>query len=97
MQYLKPIRKQGLVKKRIGGETLLYDVQAGAIHILNKTADLIWDLCDGRNSVEDMLKQLHENFSVGSEHDLSSDLSQALSNFNQKGLLQNTRINEAVV
>ena len=35
-------------------ERLLYDADAGVIHLLNPTASLIWSLCDGRHGVAEM-------------------------------------------
>jgi coenzyme PQQ synthesis protein D (PqqD) len=97
MKHFKPIRRQGLVKKRMGDETLLYDVQVGKIHILNRVANKIWDLCDGQNSEDDILQQLRNEFKVSSDYDLLGDVRQALSNFNHKGLLHSEIVHEPAV
>ena len=54
MNTTRPVRKPDITVKDIGGETLLYSAAEEAIHILNPTARLIWELCDGEHTVEDM-------------------------------------------
>ncbi len=59
-----PIQKKGIMNKQIGDETLLYDMQGGTIHILNKTAHMIWDLCNGHYSEDDIQNELKDTFCI---------------------------------
>ena len=88
MNLSRPVRKQGIAGKDIGGETLLYDVEGDAIHALNPTAKLIWELCDGNHSIEDMELSLRDHFSVGDAQDVSGDIRRSLEIFAEKSLLQ---------
>ena len=88
MNLTRPVRKQGITGKDIGGETLLYDLDGDAIHALNRTAQLIWELCDGDHSVEDMEQSIKASFSVDDSHDVSGDIERTLEVFAAKGLLQ---------
>jgi hypothetical protein len=88
MNTTRPVRKPGITAKDIGGETLLYSAEEEAIHILNPTAQLIWELCDGEHTVEDMEQAIRTSFSVADENDVSGDIWRTLEVFVGKGLLQ---------
>jgi len=85
-----PIRNPDIVVKDIGGETLLYDTGDEAVHVLNPTAELIWELCDGEHTVEDMEQVIRAAFSVPDEHDVGEDIRLTLETFSGKGLLKKT-------
>ena len=88
MQITKPVRSAEIIVKEVGSETLLYSNHAGAIHILNPTAELIWQLCDGNHTLEDMKREIASSFSVDAEHDTMKDIKQTLETFNKKKLLE---------
>ena len=88
MNPLKPVRKPGVTVKDMGEETFLYSADEEAIHILNPTAQLIWELCDGEHTVADMEQSIRANFSVPDEHDVTKDIQRTLDVFADKGLLQ---------
>ena len=68
-------------------ETLLYDTQAEEIHVLNPTALFIWKLCDGHHSIQDMKRELMAAFSLAAEHDVLTDIRQAVDTFADNNLL----------
>ena len=88
MNTTRPVRKPGITVKDIGDETLLYSAAEEAIHILNPTAQLIWELCDGEHTVEDMEQAIRAGFSVADEHDVTTDIRRTLAVFAGKGLLK---------
>lgn len=88
MNTTRPVRKLGITAKDIGGETLLYSAAEEAIHILNPTAQLVWELCDGEHSMEDMEQAIRASFAVADEHDVTGDIRRTLEVFADKGLLQ---------
>ncbi|HZS44204.1 MAG TPA: PqqD family protein [Blastocatellia bacterium] len=51
-------RKQGLVVKKVGNETLVYDTGTSDAHCLNENAAAIWELCDGVTTVNDLSQLL---------------------------------------
>lgn len=87
---MKPVRKQGIIVQDIGRETLLYNAGGKAIHVLNPTAKLIWELCDGVHTAEDMEQEIRSKFSVVSKHDVSADIQKTLEVFASKGVLEKT-------
>jgi hypothetical protein len=84
---MKPIRKPDITARDVGGETLLYSAEEKAIHVLNPTARLVWELCDGEHTVASMEQAIRANFSVTSEHDVTGDIRRTLETFAEKGLL----------
>jgi hypothetical protein len=69
---MKP-EKNRQVTEKIGKEALLFDVAAGHLYELNETGKMIWSLCDGINTVEDISKKLKEQYVV-SEDKIEVDL-----------------------
>ena len=90
MNPTKPIRESGITVKDMGEETFLYSADEEAIHILNPTAQLIWELCDGEHTVADMERAIRASFAVADEHDVTEDIQRTLDIFADKGLLQHT-------
>lgn len=82
-----PDRRKDLVCQDLGTEVVLYDPQAGAIHVLNRTAHLIWDLCDGDHSLGDIREELMAAFSAAPERDVLADVQQTVDTFAQQDLL----------
>jgi hypothetical protein len=51
-------RTLGLIVQPLEDEVLLYDKERHKAHCLNKTAALVWRLCDGTRTVEEIAVQL---------------------------------------
>ena len=51
-------RTSGLVVERLSDEVLVYDLETHEAHCLNPSAALVWDYCDGRNSVQEITRLL---------------------------------------
>lgn len=50
-------RSKGLVVERLGDETLVYDTDRDEAHHLNPTAAAVFELCDGRATVNQLTEQ----------------------------------------
>jgi len=48
-------RKEGLIVQELPDELLVYDLARQKAHCLNRTAALIWNRCDGKTSVEELV------------------------------------------
>lgn len=88
MNVSRPVRTPGIIARDMGGETMLYGADEKAVHVLNETAKLIWDLCDGAHSLEDMQRVIRTHFAVPEQHDVIGDIQRILAIFANKGLLQ---------
>ncbi len=51
-------RKEGLLVQELPDEVLIYDLVRQKAHCLNRTAALVWNHCDGKTSVEQMVRLL---------------------------------------
>lgn len=87
MERDRPLRRDDVMCRDMGTERLLYDAEAEAIHVLNPSALLIWNLCDGNHSVPDMEKELLAAFSVAPGHDVVADIRQTVDTFAKNNLL----------
>lgn len=83
----KPKRKPDIVAKDIGREIILYSSKQEGIHILNPTARLIWELCDGEHTLGEMEQALRANFSIPPNYNVIEDIQKTLDMFVTKELL----------
>lgn len=85
----KPLQRQDVTFKQLDEtETMLYDPKTDALHILNPTAKLIWKLCDGEHTLEDMVAALETQFTGTEGKDISGEIQTTLNTFAAQGLLQ---------
>lgn len=55
----KPIRlKSNLLEQELEKELLLYDLKRDKVFCLNETSMIVWNLCDGEKTVEDIRRQV---------------------------------------
>jgi hypothetical protein len=69
-------------------ETLLYDPQSEAIHVLNSTAALIAALCDGEHTAEEIAAQIRVQFDVKEDVNVLGDVEETLACLEIQGLLR---------
>lgn len=72
--------------KEIEGECLIYDQQRNRVHVLNKTAFFIWELCDGSRSVADIVACVVKRYQVGLDQ-AKADTAQTLGHLAELELL----------
>jgi Coenzyme PQQ synthesis protein D (PqqD) len=54
------IRKSGLTIERIDSELLVFDPETDEVHSLNESSALVFDMCDGSSTTEEMRARLPE-------------------------------------
>ncbi len=89
MNEYKPLHKNSFILKDLGDEFLIYSSEHQELHVINPTARLIWDLCDGGHSVTDIEQEMRTHFSVPAQQDLPSEIRRTIDIFRDKGLLEN--------
>lgn len=89
MNQDKPIKKSDLILKDLGDEFLIYSAENKELHVINQTARLIWEMCDGEHSVNDMESEIRAHFSVPQEMSIVTDIRNTINTFQEKGLLKN--------
>ena len=88
MNEEKPCRVDGVLSKALGNETLLYQANGKAIHVLNPTARVIWELCDGQHTTLEMENAIRSQFQLPEPQvDIAGDIERSLQMFATAGLL----------
>src|SRR2546428_7729598 len=65
IEQIKPhARKEELVVRELTDEVLVYDLDRDKAHCLNKTAALIWKLCDGKKTAAEMAALAQEKLNA---------------------------------
>ena len=88
MDKKQPLRKDGILTRRIGEEWMLYDSEKGDIHVINSTAELVWRLCDGSHKISEIQRQVQETFDVPDGVDIIQDINGIIEKFCDLGVLR---------
>jgi hypothetical protein len=70
----------------MGLELLLYPPGGEAAHALSPSARIVWELCDGTRTIEQMCEELAPDVGKPAS-ELKADVSVAISRFHELGLL----------
>jgi hypothetical protein len=60
---MKP-KKSPDVAEKTGKETLIFNIVAGRLYELNETGRILWSLCDGKHTINDMMKTIMEQYDM---------------------------------
>lgn len=85
---MKPKVKNNITLQDLGHEAILYDSERENVHVLNHTAQIIWKLCNGENSIEDIQNHFLKEFSDINKNDLINDIQKTINEFKEKQLLK---------
>jgi len=58
-------KNKAIIEKRIGRQNFLLDPISGNIHTLNETANFIWRLAVKNYNLDEISKEIVENYEVG--------------------------------
>ena len=81
------IKNIDVVEKKLGKETILYNIETGKIHVLNLIATTIWALCDGKNSTEEIVRIISSKFKE-KEEIVIADIYDAVNEFLKHQLIK---------
>ena len=90
LEYTQPQKRSGILSRDLGEELILYDRDQGSVCVLNITAGLIWRMCDGQNSAQDIADRLIEHHDVPGDASVTADVADMLSTLREMGLLQSS-------
>ena len=79
-------RVDDFIWRRIGDEIAIIKDDGLALHLLNKTAAHIWELCDGTKNTDDIAASICERFDVTYE-EASADVNSTIDQLRELGLL----------
>lgn len=78
-------RKNEILSTKLLSETMVYDSVSHRAHVLNQTVALVWESCDGRNSIDEIAQILHSKLGLPADRDV---VLLALQELSESGLLQ---------
>ena len=81
-----PLRRADMIFRKIEGEFVVYGPAIDRSALLNPTAAMVLELCDGSHAPEQIASQMAETFSLSPEQ-LQADVDAALSQFSENGFL----------
>jgi len=83
-----PLRKDGILSRKLGDEWMLYDPESCVVHVINATAESVWDLCDGNRGLDEIATSLRDTFEVPDGTPMKKDIDEIIQAFFEKGLLR---------
>jgi hypothetical protein len=83
----RPKKREDLAIQEVGNEFMLYDETNEKIHVLNHTAYLIWKLCDGNHTINDIENEISKNYSKTEYSDILQDIGAIIEDFDKIKLI----------
>ena len=84
--YARPAARSDISVQAIGDEVMIYDSAGERIHVLNHSAQAIWKLCDGTNTLEDICREISRVYPDAGDV-IFDDICSIIKEFKKKGLL----------
>jgi PqqD family protein of HPr-rel-A system len=82
-----PKRRADLSVRDVDGETVVLDRRLGKVHQLNRTASYVWQHCDGRTEVREIVASLARSYGV-EPGDVEGDVQDVLARFEALRLVE---------
>ncbi len=64
MEAQPPTPNSDVSLQRVGQEAILHDRRNGRAHVINESAARIWDLCDGRATLDEIVAAFAASYDV---------------------------------
>jgi hypothetical protein len=81
------VQAKDIIWRRIGDEVVVIKDDGLATHVLNKTAALIWELCDGKRGINEIAAVLCERYDVSPE-EARADIKETIENLIKVGIVK---------
>ncbi len=82
----RPHRVSGITEYEVEDELVLYDPRNDHAHVLNATAAVVWWMCDGEHSVDQIVAELADLYDTESSR-IAGDVSTVLKDLASSGLI----------
>ena len=86
MMVSRAAQAEDVIWRRIGDEIVVIKDDGLATHVLNKTAALIWEMCDGSCGIDEIAAHLCERFDV-SFKEARADTKEIVEKLTQIGIM----------
>jgi hypothetical protein len=87
MTMIKPRSRPDVITRAVRSQRILYDNLSKSSHVLNETAEFVWNLCDGEHTISEIAAEIRASFDVPADADLEADIERTLGVLMKKGLL----------
>jgi PqqD family protein of HPr-rel-A system len=81
------VQAEDIIWRRIGDEVVVIKDDGLATHVLNKTAALIWELCDGKRGIDEIAAVLCERYDVSPE-EARADTKETIEDLTKVGIIK---------
>lgn len=81
-----PVPSTEFSLEQLDNELLLYHPSKTLAVYMNETATLVWQLCDGKRTVAEIIQRLQEAYPEAADN-MESDVEQALAVFSEHGAI----------
>jgi PqqD family protein of HPr-rel-A system len=88
MDSKKPLKKNGVMSRKVSDEWVLYDQGDKSVHVLNTTAEFVWRMCDGSLTLPEIEDRMREAFDVPEGTEVKKALDNILQNFSNLGIIK---------
>jgi Coenzyme PQQ synthesis protein D (PqqD) len=85
----RPVRREGAAAVELDDNLALYDDVGQLLIMLNSSAALIWEFCDGTTSVDDMVRQLTVTHAADAD-EIAEDVRRTVAKLAELGLVVQT-------
>lgn len=80
------VQAKDIIWRRIGDDIVVLKDDGLSAHVLNKTAAVIWEMCEGEHGTDEIAMQLCERFDVSFEEALT-DVRDIIEKLTQVGIM----------
>ena len=87
MDLRSPIPNKDVSLQRVGQEAILHDRRNGRAHVINESAAQIWELCDGQNTFDQIVRAFAAAYTLPVA-DVRADVQYILAKFHELGVLE---------
>ena len=84
---ITPVQRPGLKENLTGQELFIYDAHDQELTVLNRSAIMIWSLCDGTHNLTQMLDVLSTIYPTIDANVLRNDTLLCLTSLTEQGLI----------
>jgi coenzyme PQQ synthesis protein D (PqqD) len=87
MDVQSPTPNKDVSLQRVGQEAILHDRRNGRAHVINESAAQIWELCDGQNTLDQIVSAFAVAYAL-SAADVRADVQYILAKFHELRVLE---------
>jgi hypothetical protein len=87
MELRSPTPNKDVSLQRVGQEAILHDRRNGRAHVINASAAQIWELCDGQNTLDQIVSTFAAVYALPAA-DVRADVQYILARFHELRVLE---------